>query len=88
MSAEFTDAVRAALAQGDFGATAELLGHPYAMSGHVIHGQKLGRTLGFPTLNLRVAHRPAVHGIFVVQVHGLLDRPLPGVAVPAAPPIT
>jgi len=75
-----SSAVRAALAQGDFGATAELLGHPYAMSGHVIHGQKLGRTLGFPTLNLRVAHRPAVHGIFVVQVHGLLDRPLPGVA--------
>jgi riboflavin kinase/FMN adenylyltransferase len=50
------------------------------MSGHVIHGQKLGRTLGFPTLNLRVAHRPALAGIFVVQVHGLADRPLPAVA--------
>ena len=75
-----SSAVRAALAQGDFGATSELLGHPYAMSGHVIHGQKLGRTIGFPTLNLRVAHRPAVHGIFVVQVHGLEERALPAVA--------
>lgn len=75
-----SSAVREALAAGDFEATQQLLGHPYAMSGHVIHGQKLGRTLGFPTLNLRVAHRPALCGIFVVQVHGLLDAPLPAVA--------
>ena len=75
-----SSAVRAALAAGDFVRTRELLGHSYAMSGHVIHGQKLGRTLGFPTLNLRVAHRPALAGIFVVQVHGLADRPLPAVA--------
>jgi len=75
-----SSAVRAALAAGDFDATRALLGHPYSMSGHVIHGAKLGRTLGFPTLNLRVAHRPALAGIFVVQVHGLADRPLPAVA--------
>lgn len=75
-----SSAVREALQAGDFAATGELLGHTYAMSGHVIHGQKLGRTLGFPTLNLRVAHRPALCGIFVVQVHGLADRPLPAVA--------
>ena len=75
-----SSAVRAALAAGDFDATRALLGHPYSMSGHVIHGQKLGRTLGFPTLNLRVVHRPALAGIFVVQVHGLADRPLPAVA--------
>jgi riboflavin kinase/FMN adenylyltransferase len=72
--------VRAALARGDFGVTRELLGQPYSMSGHVIHGAKLGRTLGFPTLNLRVAHRPALSGIFVVQVHGLGGAPLSGVA--------
>ena len=73
--------VRKALAQGDFNHTKQLLGHPYAISGHVIHGKKLGRTIGFPTLNLRVAHkRPALSGVFVVQVHGLADRPLPGVA--------
>lgn len=75
-----SSAVRAALAAGDLQTTGALLGHPYAMSGHVIHGAKLGRTLGFPTLNLRVAHRPAVQGIFVVQVHGLADQPLPAVA--------
>jgi riboflavin kinase/FMN adenylyltransferase len=75
-----SSAVRAALAAGDLHATGALLGHPYAMSGHVIHGAKLGRTLGFPTLNLRVAHRPALQGIFVVQVHGLADQPLPAVA--------
>jgi riboflavin kinase/FMN adenylyltransferase len=75
-----SSAVRNALAGGDFVHAEQLLGHPYAISGHVIHGQKLGRTLGFPTLNLRVAHRPALSGIFVVQVHGLGPRPLPAVA--------
>jgi riboflavin kinase/FMN adenylyltransferase len=75
-----SSAVRTALAAGDFDATRALLGHPYSMSGHVIHGAKLGRTLGFPTLNLRVAHRPALAGIFVVQVHGLAEQPLPAVA--------
>jgi riboflavin kinase/FMN adenylyltransferase len=75
-----SSAVRAALADGDFIRAEALLGHPYAMSGHVIHGQKLGRTLGFPTLNLRVPHRPALMGIFIVQVHGLAAQPLPAVA--------
>ena len=76
-----SSAVREALANSDFPLAAQLLGHPYAISGHVIHGKKLGRTIGFPTLNLRIAHkRPALSGIFVVQVHGLADCPLPGVA--------
>ncbi|HCY64785.1 MAG TPA: bifunctional riboflavin kinase/FAD synthetase [Oxalobacteraceae bacterium] len=76
-----SSAIRAALAQGDFDRTAQLLGHPFTISGHVIHGQKLGRDLGFPTLNLRVAHKsPAVSGIFVVRVHGLAEQPLPAVA--------
>jgi riboflavin kinase/FMN adenylyltransferase len=75
-----SSAVRSALAEGDFAHAEQLLGHPYAISGHVIHGQKLGRTLGFPTLNLRVPHRPALAGVFIVQVHGLADQPLPAVA--------
>ncbi len=76
-----SSAVRAALADGDFARAHDLLGHPYAISGHVQHGRKLGRTIGFPTLNLRVAHkRPAASGIFVVQVHGLGERPRPAVA--------
>jgi len=76
-----SSAVRAALAAGDFGQARQLLGHPYTISGHVVHGNKLGRTIGFPTLNLRIAHkRPALSGIFVVQVHGLAPEPLPAVA--------
>ncbi|MBC3875746.1 bifunctional riboflavin kinase/FAD synthetase [Undibacterium flavidum] len=76
-----SSAVRTALAAGDFTEAQHLLGRPYQISGHVVHGQKLGRTLGFPTLNLRIAHhKPAVMGIFVVQVHGLSEQPLPAVA--------
>lgn len=76
-----SSAVRDALTMGNFPLVQQLLGHPYGISGHVIHGKKLGRTIGFPTLNLRIAHkRPALSGIFVVEVHGLAERPLPGVA--------
>lgn len=82
--------VRAALAAGRMDDAAQLLGRPYAISGHVVHGRKLGRALGekqpgaadgFRTLNLRFAHwKPAASGIFAVWVHGLADQPLPGVA--------
>lgn len=76
-----SSAVRAALAAGKFDHATQLLGRPYAISGHVVHGNKLGRMLGFPTLNLRVSHKhPVLSGIFIVQVHGLAERPLPGVA--------
>jgi len=76
-----SSAVREALAAGDMKRAADLLGRPYSISGHAIHGRKLGRELGFRTLNLRFSHpRPAAMGIFVVQVHGLADAPLPGVA--------
>lgn len=73
--------VRAALGVGDLTRARELLGHPYHLSGHVIHGRKLGRTLGYPTLNLRVAARCAARaGIYAVRVHGLQARPLAAVA--------
>jgi riboflavin kinase / FMN adenylyltransferase len=76
-----SSAVRDALGRGDMAQAAALLGRPYSISGHAIHGRKLGRELGFRTLNLRFGHpRPAVTGIFVVQVHGLAGAPLPGVA--------
>jgi riboflavin kinase/FMN adenylyltransferase len=76
-----SSAVRAALALGDFDQARALIGHPYAISGRVVHGKQLGRTIGYPTLNLRIAHqRPAVSGIFIVQVHGLADQPLAAVA--------
>ncbi|WP_284616499.1 bifunctional riboflavin kinase/FAD synthetase [Aquabacterium humicola] len=76
-----SSAVRDALAAGDMERTAALLGRPYSISGHVVHGRKLGRELGFRTLNVRFPHpKPAAMGIFVVRVHGLAGAPLPGVA--------
>ncbi len=76
-----SSAVRDSLTAGNLQRTAALLGRPYAISGHVVHGRKLGRTLGFRTLNLRMPQaRPAAMGIFVAQVHGLGPQPLPGVA--------
>jgi riboflavin kinase / FMN adenylyltransferase len=76
-----SSAVREALAAGDMARATRLLGRPYAVSGHVLHGRKLGRELGFRTLNLRFPFsRPAASGIFVVRVQGLGDAPLAGVA--------
>ena len=76
-----SSAVRDALHRGHMQEVAQLLGRPYAISGHVVHGRKLGRELNCRTLNLRFTHwKPAASGIFVVQVHGLADQPLPGVA--------
>jgi len=76
-----SSAVREALGEGRMQDATRLLGRPYCISGHVVHGRKLGRTLGFNTLNLRFAHwKPAASGIFVVLVHGLTPEPLQGVA--------
>ena len=76
-----SSAVREALSRGAMEEVAQLLGRPYAISGHVVHGRKLGRELQCPTLNLRFAHwKPAASGIFVVRVHGLHATPLQGVA--------
>ncbi|MBT9458182.1 MAG: bifunctional riboflavin kinase/FAD synthetase [Burkholderiaceae bacterium] len=76
-----SSAVREALVAGDMDTAAALLGRPYSISGHVIHGRKLGRELGFRTLNLRFDHaKSAAMGIYAVRTHGLADRPLDGVA--------
>jgi riboflavin kinase / FMN adenylyltransferase len=89
-----SSAVREALGQGRMDDVSALLGRPYSISGHVVHGRKLGRELGastpgsgdgFRTLNLRFSHwKPAASGIFAVLVHGLGqtegDAPLQGVA--------
>ncbi len=76
-----SSAVRVALAQGRMADATRLLGHPYRISGHVVHGRKLGRTLGFKTINQRFSHwKPAASGIFAVQVYGLSTAVLRGVA--------
>jgi riboflavin kinase / FMN adenylyltransferase len=88
-----SSAVREALSAGRMQDAAKLLGRPYSISGHVVHGRKLGRELGkdsdlpggFRTLNLRFsskshAWKSAASGIFCVRVHGLSAQPLDGVA--------
>lgn len=73
--------VRRALAAGNMDRAARLLGRCYGMDGQVSHGDKIGRQLGFATANIRIRHNPLpMTGIFAVEVDGLGDRPLPGVA--------
>lgn len=74
-------AVRQALAAGELEHAARLLGRPYSISGRVVHGDKLGRDIGFPTANVQLKHnRPPLMGIFAVELCGLNGEPLPGVA--------
>ena len=73
--------IRAALAAGDFNTASRLLGRPYAIGGHVVRGNQLGRTLGFPTANLRFGGRmPGLSGIFAAWVHGIGTQPRPAVS--------
>jgi len=65
-----SSAVRAALEAGDFARAERLLGRPYTLGGHVVHGAKLGQDLGFPTANIQLRQRPPLSGIYVVQVDG------------------
>jgi len=76
-----SSAVRDALWCGNLERAAELLGRPYVIDGRVVHGDKVGRQLGYATANIRMKHdRPPLLGVFAVEVAGLGDRPLPGVA--------
>ena len=73
--------IRAALSSGDLEAAAQMLGRPYRMLGRVAHGDKRGRTIGFPTANLFLHRRSTpVQGVFAVELHGLDTEPLYGVA--------
>lgn len=74
-------AVRLALAAGDLTQASSLLGRPYSISGRVVHGDKLGRSMGFPTANIQLRHnRPPLLGIFAVEVWGIGTLPLQGAA--------
>ncbi len=73
-------AIRAALAAGDLDHAARLLGRPYAIGGKVVHGDKLGRSLGFPTANIVLRHPPPLTGVFAVRVRGLGATPRAGAA--------
>jgi len=74
-------AVRRALAEDDLALAESLLGHPFTISGRVVHGDELGRTIGFPTANVPLRRQVTpVKGVYAVEVMGLGEKPLPGVA--------
>lgn len=74
-------AVRQALAEDNLQQAATLLGRPFSLSGRVVHGDALGRTIGFPTANLPLRRCTVpVKGVYAVEVRGLGETPLPGVA--------
>ena len=73
--------IRDALANDELEIARELLGRPYTVSGRVAHGDRRGRTIGFPTMNIAIARRrPALRGVYAVRVAGLESRELDGVA--------
>ncbi|QKI88567.1 bifunctional riboflavin kinase/FAD synthetase [Thiomicrorhabdus xiamenensis] len=73
--------IRTELEKPDLAGVERLMGAPFGFSGRVIHGQKLGRTIGFPTLNLNPKRmQMPVQGVFAVEVDGIADTSWPGVA--------
>ncbi|WP_303620991.1 riboflavin kinase, partial [Methylogaea oryzae] len=73
--------VREALMSGDCALAERLLGRPYAVCGRVVHGNQLGRVLGFPTANLALRRKNVpVKGVFAVTMRGINGRELAGVA--------
>ncbi|MEL7291115.1 MAG: bifunctional riboflavin kinase/FAD synthetase [Pseudomonadota bacterium] len=74
-------AIREALAQDKLAAAAQMLGRDYSISGRVSHGRKLGRTIGFPTANIPLKRCVSpVSGVYTVEVLGLAEQPIGGVA--------
>ena len=73
--------IRKALLEADLPLAATLLGRAYRMAGRIVHGQKRGRILGFPTANIYL-HRiqTPLTGVFTVEVFGLAKEPLKGIA--------
>ena len=74
-------AIRAALAAGKLDVARDYLGRPYSISGRVVHGDGMGRKLGFPTANVQMKHNlPPLTGIYVVEAHSDGIGVLQGVA--------
>jgi len=73
--------IRRALEMGDLIQAEKLLGRPYRMSGRVAHGDKRGRTMGFPTANIHLHRRKVpLSGVYAVQLFGIEGEPVQGVA--------
>ncbi|HSN18397.1 MAG TPA: bifunctional riboflavin kinase/FAD synthetase [Gammaproteobacteria bacterium] len=73
--------IRTFLMEGEMKKAAELLGRPFSLTGRVMHGERLGRDLGFPTVNLALKRRtPPVSGIFAAHVYGAETGAVPAAA--------
>ncbi len=73
--------IRADLQAGRLHEAALKLGRPYAIEGRVVRGQQLGRTLGYPTANIRLQGRkPALMGIYATWIYGVGSEPIAGVS--------
>ena len=73
--------IRVALQQGDLKQAQQLLGRPYSVCGRIAHGDKRGRSLGFPTANIRMMRKNTpVHGVFAVTMSGIDYGAIPGMA--------
>ena len=74
-------AIRAALVAGKLDVARDYLGRPYSISGRVVHGDGMGRKIGFPTANVQMKHNlPPLTGIYVVEAHSDGIGVLQGVA--------
>jgi riboflavin kinase / FMN adenylyltransferase len=73
--------IRDALGAGDLTQAEQLLGRPYSVCGRVAHGGKRGRTIGFPTANIKMFRKISpIRGVFAVTVTGINDLELTGIA--------
>jgi riboflavin kinase/FMN adenylyltransferase len=73
--------IRNALASGDLILAEQLLGRPFRLSGRVSHGDKRGRKMGFPTANIHLhRHKVPLSGVYAIQLFGIEDEPIQGVA--------
>jgi len=81
-------AVREKLIEGDFEAATAFLGRRYFIAGRVVHGQHRGRSIGFPTINIKLNRlRAPLEGIYAAYVRGLRAEPMPAVAYVGSRPI-
>ena len=73
--------IRDALVAGDLKGAEKLLGHCYSVCGRIAHGDKLGRTIGYPTANIRMHRKNTpVNGVFAVTMTGIDGLEFEGVA--------
>ena len=73
--------IRDALGEGDLPEAKRFLGRSYSVCGRVIHGDKRGRTIGFPTANIQLLRKNTpIEGVFAVTMTGIDDQEIPGVA--------